>query len=287
MPRGNHGPLRLLPKLVHEAHEARQHFRDTTTLRGGVDHPHPSPTQTGQNGGGFGAQLGDRSRELGHAGVVIQVRELAHVDSLNHHRMYAQRSRLWHPSIDPPGTAAAMPRSRRGKGGNLSRARRREGLTGPSKFAYLSGLRMSHRYRDLLSVGASGYVAVGALLCAVGCGAPVFPKQLFTLEAGTADYPVMVSKTPATDAGRPIEANSGTHFAQSTSSYGYGRTRVQVTHTEVGESEMPASEKFAAKVRRTDKWIQVESGLFVAEDHAGYGYSSADRAFSLEGKAHQ
>lgn len=146
---------------------------------------------------------------------------------------------------------------------------------------------MVHRFRERWSVGASSYVAVGALLCATGCGAPVFPKQLFTLEAGTADYPVMVSKTPSTDAGRAIEANSGTHFAQSTSSYGYGRTRVQVTHTEVGESEMPASEKFAAKVRRNDKWVQVESGLFVAEDHAGYGYSSADRSFGLEGKAHQ
>jgi hypothetical protein len=146
---------------------------------------------------------------------------------------------------------------------------------------------MSYRSRGLLSVGALSYAAVGALLCATGCGAPVFPKQLFTLEAGTADYPVMVSRTPATGAGRSIEANSGTHFAQSTSSYGYGRTRVQVTHTEVGESEMPASEKFAAKVRRTDKWVQIESGLFVAEDYAGYGYSSADRSFGMEGKAHQ
>lgn len=146
---------------------------------------------------------------------------------------------------------------------------------------------MSNRYRDLLSGRASSFVAVGALLCATGCGAPVFPKQLFTLEASTADYPVMVSKTPANDAGRTIQADSGTHFAQSTSSYGYGNTRVQVTHTEHGESEMPASEKFAAKVRRNDKWVQVESALFVAEDHAGYGYSSADRALGLEGKAHQ
>lgn len=131
------------------------------------------------------------------------------------------------------------------------------------------------------------FVSSFALLAATGCGAPVFPKELFTLDASTADYPVMISRAPAKDAGRTIEADSGTHLARSSSTYGYGNTRVTVTTTEHGQSEMPASEKLAAKVRRSDKWIQVDSAVFVAEDYAGYGYSSADRALGLQGKAHQ
>ena len=39
-------------------------------------------------------------------------------------------------------------------------------------------------------------LAVGAV-CLAGCGAPVFPKELFTVDAQGADYPFMLSETPA------------------------------------------------------------------------------------------
>jgi len=146
---------------------------------------------------------------------------------------------------------------------------------------------MSKRFGSPHSSHTTTFVSLIALLGTTGCGAPIFPKELFTLDASTADYPVMVSRTPAKAVGRTIEADSGTHLARSSSTYGYGNTRVTVTTTERGQSEMPASEKLAAKVRRSDKWIQIDSAVFVAEDFAGYGYSSADRALGLQGKAHQ
>lgn len=131
------------------------------------------------------------------------------------------------------------------------------------------------------------FVSLLALLCATGCGAPVFPKELFTVEASSADYPVMLSRAPAKDAGRPVQAESGTHFAQSSRSYRAGNTQVTVTTTEAGKSEMAASEKFGAKIRRTDRWVQIESALYIAEDFAGYSNTAAERNLSLEGKAHQ
>lgn len=142
------------------------------------------------------------------------------------------------------------------------------------------------------SVGTSirrigSFVSLLALLCATGCGAPVFPKELFTVEASGADYPVMLSRAPAKDAGRPVQAESGTHFAQSSSTYRAGNAQVTVTHTEQGQSEMPASEKFGAKIRRTDNWVQIESAVYVAEDFAGYSTTAAERNLALEGKAHQ
>lgn len=125
------------------------------------------------------------------------------------------------------------------------------------------------------------------LVSVVGCGAPVFPKELFTVEATGADYPVMLSRAPAKDGGRPIQAESGTHFAQSSSSYRAGNTQVTVTTTERGQSEMAASEKFSAKVRRSDRWVQLETAVYDAEDNSGYGSSSADRNLALAGQAHQ
>lgn len=146
---------------------------------------------------------------------------------------------------------------------------------------------MRARRVDISTRSAVGYVSLVALLGAVGCSPAVFPKELFTVEAASADYPVMLSKAPAKDAGRSIQAQSGTHFAQSSSTSRYGRTQVTITRTESGQSEMAASEKLAAKVRRTDRWLQMDSALFVAEDFAGYSFTSADRSLSLEGKAHQ
>lgn len=146
---------------------------------------------------------------------------------------------------------------------------------------------MPKRFGSLPLSRMTALASLPVLLCATGCGAPVFPKELFTLDASEADYPVMVSKAPAKDRGRTIEAESGTHLAHSSSTYGYGNTRVTVTTTEHGQSEMPASQKFVTKVRRSDNWVQIDAAVFVAEDFAGYGYSSADRALGLQGKAHQ
>ena len=129
-------------------------------------------------------------------------------------------------------------------------------------------------------------LAVGAV-CLAGCGAPVFPKELFTVDAQGADYPFMLSETPSRDAGRPIHADSGTHAAVSQSSYSTGSSTVTVTHTESGRSELSAAVKLAAQVRRADRYIQLDRAVFTAVDFSTYGASSADRTLSLEATAHK
>jgi hypothetical protein len=155
------------------------------------------------------------------------------------------------------------------------------------RIASLVSLTMTTRSLATSIRHIASLFSLAALLSATGCGAPVFPKALFTVEASSADYPVMLSKVPAKDPGRAIQAESGTHFAQSSQTYSTGYARVTVTHTEAGQSEMPASEKFAAKVRRSDKWVELESAQFMAEDYSGFSFTSADRNLVLEGKAHQ
>lgn len=130
-------------------------------------------------------------------------------------------------------------------------------------------------------------MSVVALALLSGCGAPVFPKELFTIDGSSADYPVMVSRAPSSNAGRPVEAHSGTHEAQSTSSYRVGNTQVNVTHVEASSSELAASVKLAAQVHRNDKWLQVERAVFDARDFATYGAASADRDLALQGTVHK
>ncbi|MBN1608634.1 MAG: hypothetical protein JW940_18540 [Polyangiaceae bacterium] len=129
-------------------------------------------------------------------------------------------------------------------------------------------------------------VAAGAVFL-VGCGAPVFPKELFTVEAQGADYPIMLSETPSKDAGRPIRAESGTHAAVSQSSYSTGSSTVTVTTTEASRSELTAAVKLAAQVRRADRYIQFDKAIFTAVDFSTYGASSADRTLSIEATAHK
>ena len=117
--------------------------------------------------------------------------------------------------------------------------------------------------------------------------ARVFPKELFTVEAVGADYPMMMSRSPAASGGRTIEAASGTHFAQSSSTYSSGNTQVTVTTTEQAASELSAATKFNAAVGRGDRWVEVQEATFSARDFSAYGSSSADRTLSMVGKAHK
>ena len=116
-----------------------------------------------------------------------------------------------------------------------------------------------------------------------GCGAPVFPKELFTISGQGADYPVMLSRAPEARGGRPVAASSGTHASQSSASYG----NVTVTTTRSGQSELPASTKLHAQIGRNDKWVQIQSSAFRAVDFSTYGASSADRSLSIEGMTYR
>ena len=119
------------------------------------------------------------------------------------------------------------------------------------------------------------------------CGSAVFPRELFTIEAQHADYPFMLSQAPAKRAGRPLTAESGTHAAVSQSTYSMGNSTVTVEHRESGQSELSAATKLAAQVRRAERWVQFEKGVFAATDFSTYGASSADRVLSIEASAHK
>jgi hypothetical protein len=115
----------------------------------------------------------------------------------------------------------------------------------------------------------------------------VFPRELFTITAEGADFPVMLSQTPPGAAGRKIQAASGTQAAQSTSTYVVGRSTVSVTNTHEGQSELPASMQLNAQVLRADKWLQVDGAEFRSEDFATYGASRAVRRLTIEGTAYR
>jgi hypothetical protein len=119
-----------------------------------------------------------------------------------------------------------------------------------------------------------------------GCGKPAFPAKLFTVEAASADCPVMLSRTKAPEGGRPIEGSSIIYGSVSQSSHLVGNTRITVTEQRHGHSEVSASEELASRMRRKDRWLQVESVLFTAEDFSTYGASIASRSLVIRGVAH-
>lgn len=129
-------------------------------------------------------------------------------------------------------------------------------------------------------------MSVLVLLGAAGCGGAAYPSDLFIVNADAVDCPVMLSRTPSRDVGRSIQSDSGTHYAQTSTMYSVGSMNVSVVTMEQGQSEMSASDKFAAKVRHTDKWVEVDSVVFEAEDKSGFGHRSTDRRLELQGKAH-
>lgn len=125
-------------------------------------------------------------------------------------------------------------------------------------------------------------VLVAVALLSSGCAPARFPKELFTVHGQGADYPMMMSRTPHDSRARVIHSESGTHFSQSSRSYSTANATVTITTTETANSEMPASEKLMAQVRRNDGAVFVEHIEFFADDFAGYGFSSADRKLSIQ-----
>jgi hypothetical protein len=129
--------------------------------------------------------------------------------------------------------------------------------------------------------------ALGGLAGLGACHPPEFPRELFTIGADSADYPVMLSQTPAGPGGRKIEASSGTHKSQSSSSYSAGRSTVTTTSIQSAQSELSASTKLAAQVKRADKWVQIDGAELHSMDFIAYGvffaFSSADRQLTIQG----
>lgn len=127
----------------------------------------------------------------------------------------------------------------------------------------------------------------GVLVGSAGCGKPVFPKELFTIDAEGADYPFMLSQTKTQGKGRSVTAESGTSASFSQSSYAAGNTTVTVTRTTAAQSELSASTKLAAQVRRADRWVQLQSATLTATDFATYGSSSATRLLVIDATTHK
>lgn len=124
--------------------------------------------------------------------------------------------------------------------------------------------------------------------CANACASPVFPKELFTVNASDADYPVMVSQTPATTKrSRPLTAQSGTRAAESQRTYYLGGSAVTVVNSTASASELPASVQLTGQVKRSDRWVQLERSIFSASNMTTYGSSAQDRVLIIDASAHR
>jgi hypothetical protein len=132
--------------------------------------------------------------------------------------------------------------------------------------------------------GTSWFV-VGSCLSLIGCGSSALPRELFTIEAIGADYPVMLSRTGARTGGRKLEAHSGTSKSETHYGYSTASTSVSVRLREREESELSASTKLAAQVRRSDRWVQLERAVFTAVDSIKAAETRSVRELSLEGTA--
>ena len=129
-------------------------------------------------------------------------------------------------------------------------------------------------------------VVTGGLAVVGACGPPRFPRELFTITGEGAEYPVMLSQTPAGRAGHKVQSESGTylHQHQTSGTVGMGGG---VSFTRSAESEMPASEKLNAQVKRADSWVQIERAEYFSSDFSTYSNRTATRRLTLEGTAYR
>jgi hypothetical protein len=130
--------------------------------------------------------------------------------------------------------------------------------------------------------------AVIGLAVVASCGPPRFPRELFTISAEGAEVPVMlslVSHSAAGRAGHKIQSESGTylHQHQTSGTVGMGG----FSYTQSAESEMPASEKLNAQVKRADSWVQIERAEYFSSDFSTYSNRTATRRLILEGTAYR
>jgi len=145
--------------------------------------------------------------------------------------------------------------------------------------------------------GVSGSWNPPALACAIALGGfaalgacrPPFPRELFVIGADRG-YPVMLSQTPGHPGGRKIEAYSGIHASQSTTSYRVGGFNHTDTLVVSSQSELSASDKLSMQVESADKWVQIDGAELHAENFllyaAFYIFSSADRELTIQGTAY-
>lgn len=140
---------------------------------------------------------------------------------------------------------------------------------------------MWRRCRSRLMVCA---VVAGGLAVVASCGPPRFPRELFTITGEGAEYPVMLSQAPAGRAGHKIQSESGTYLHQhQTGTAGMGG----FSFTRSAESEMPASVKLNAQVKRADSWVQIERAEYFSSDFSTYSNRTATRRLTLEGTAYR
>lgn len=130
-------------------------------------------------------------------------------------------------------------------------------------------------------------VILGAGAVAAGCGRPAFPHELFTIEAEEAEYPVMLSQIPSTarkasQKARSVQAESGTRAAVYQSSYTAGRVTTTTTLALSSRSELPASTKLQAEIKRRDRWVSIEETSFYARDFSMVGGQEQSRQLTID-----
>lgn len=144
-----------------------------------------------------------------------------------------------------------------------------------------------------------------ALVCAIALGAcaalgacfPEFQRELFVIGVDGA-YPVMLSHTPGSQAGRKVTASSGTYDARSAVGV------PTVVHSAVPiptvvhsapessvQSDLSASDQLSMEVESTDTWVQFDGAEFRALNSVTYAvfYVSTvwGRALTIEATVHR
>lgn len=128
---------------------------------------------------------------------------------------------------------------------------------------------------------------MSAALLAMGCGGPPWRTELFSIKAPDAQYPVMLSKHPAKNRGRKVEARSGVDASQYDTAFKMGSTMVLIHHHAAESSELPAHRSLLRSVRRGERWIQIESARFFAADKSTFAGNAQQRELSLTGTVHR
>lgn len=129
------------------------------------------------------------------------------------------------------------------------------------------------------------------LICSVvGCAGPALRQPLFVVEAGEAEVPVMLSRTPSHEVGRRLRAASATRddYSKNSAAMGtFGGVAVTSETTTIENSWSVSAPwpQLQRQLAPEDRWLQITGIEYTAVDERDFASSSAQRSVEIEAVA--
>jgi hypothetical protein len=131
-------------------------------------------------------------------------------------------------------------------------------------------------------------LALFTLLFVCACQPSVLgPTAFYSLRTASASYPVMLSRTHASEPGRPVQVAVEEEFGDSSNSHRIGSVMI-MEHSQWGQqSSLDADSQIERQMKDGDRWIEVDGITYLADDESGWSSGYAKRSLKINARVQQ